>query len=665
MAQWQNNKGPPTRDSMNPDSWIGLNLLMQYFKERFYSNSVVMPVKFTRIALKKNEAETRAEAAANSDSGAGVPKATHDDGFYYFDNLGEGSERAAALSEAEDVETEEDEEYVVRSACVVAIACVRAKDGQTPSTVVKFLETILEAEDASMMNNVVHPDDDMVVEKTFRKMKADAKGKEERDEENEDVEEEVSIPSLPYISSMLVADTLLALCHINISPSTYTDPTTGEIKQVSGAHPVTKLMELALGWLEWELYREKIRRELNASSRTGISGRCFDLVASCAIISLANLAILRQSTTSLETQGEGQPSEEKLERATRAGFYAGIFDAKPIKNDLTRAAAAQAFTSLCCASDRLKDENTLSLGLLTALEFLFDRIVQDESSPALRHTLSALMMDACTGKVSAMQRVGAIAGRNDLVGSASRFFNGPLGASNGGDNGSAVVMSVSAGTHPSASSVNDGARRGLGLIRRAGHPRLTAPESVVVRIAVFATRLWRTINGEKPDPKPTPSIGACAYDGALRCSLLALWQWLWPKGCYAILAVQSWDEQQSWKDGRPALADKVMTITEDEKEAAKDEDQSLSDLSRLVDHEIDRQAWRGEMASKAYDIFRNSKQKVDLAAAEQGLGQPLPPISRDASFKQGGWIASWAQQRRGMNLDGGSVTKVRLKVGNK
>ena len=109
MAQWQNNKGPQSREITNPESWIGLNLLLQYFKERFYSSSVVMPVKFTRIAFKKNEAETRAAAAASGDSGIGVPKATHDDGFYYFDSLGEGRERAAALSEAEDVETEEDE----------------------------------------------------------------------------------------------------------------------------------------------------------------------------------------------------------------------------------------------------------------------------------------------------------------------------------------------------------------------------------------------------------------------------------------------------------------------------------------------------------------------------------------------------------------------------
>ena len=531
-----------------------------------------------------------------------------------------------------------------------------------------------------MMGNVVHPDDDMVVEKMFRKMRADAKSKQENDTDSDDPEEEMPMPSLPYVSSMLVADTLLALCHINTSPASYTDPTTGQITQTPGPHPVEKLMELSLGWLEWELYREKIRRELYAPSRTGISGNCYDLVAPCAIVALANLSILRQSTTSSEAGDADEKTtiQQKLEKVTRSGFYSEIFDSRPLKNDLTRAASAQAFTSLCCASDRFETDSKQPLGLLTALEFLLDRIVQPGTSPSLRHTLAALMMDACTGKIASMQRVGAIAGRNDLLSSAARFFNGPLGASHGGDNGSAIVMFVSAATHPSASAVNDGARRGLRLISRAGHPRSSAPapDDVVIRIAVFATRLWRTINGEHPVPSSTtlnvnatsPSlVGVCAYDSALRTSLLALWQWLWPKGCFAVLRTQD------WKDNSPGPpTDKVMHITEAEKEAAMAEEASLADLSRLVNQEIDRQAWRGEMAAKAFQLSTSGSSggsssknnKVDLAAAEQGLGQPLPPILRDAAFKQGGWIASWAQQRREKSLDGGStVTKLRLKVG--
>ena len=70
------------------------------------------------------------------------------------------------------------------------------------------------------------------------------------------------------------------------------------------------------------------------------------------------------------------------------------------------------------------------------------------------------------------------------------------------------------------------------------------------------------------------------------------------------------------------------------------------------------------MAKKAFEFYKSSKGIVqDVAAAEKGIGQPLPPIQRDTAFKQGGWTASAAQQRRALALDGGTaVTKVRLKV---
>ena len=73
------------------------------------------------------------------------------------------------------------------------------------------------------------------------------------------------------------------------------------------------------------------------------------------------------------------------------------------------------------------------------------------------------------------------------------------------------------------------------------------------------------------------------------------------------------------------------------------------------------------MAKKAFEAYKSGKGSTgamqDVAAAEQGIGQPLPPIQRDAAFKQGGWIASAAQQRRALALDGGTaVTKLRLTV---
>ena len=674
IAQWQNNKAPASKNAVGTDNWLGLNLLVEYFQERFYSNSVIMPVKFSRVAVKNSEAEAR--AAGNAESAGANPKPNHDESLYdYLDTLDEGEERRTSLERAEDVETEEDEEYRVRSACVTAIASIRAQDGQTPDAAIQFLEAVLEAEDASMTPSVICRDDESMVEQHFIKMKAE-RNKKRKNDLNDDFES-VPSPFLSYNSGMLVADTLLATCHVNVWPSVYTDPTTGTTVQVSGKHPVAKLMDLAQGWLEWELYRERIRAEfVEKESWTVIGGNCFDVVAACAIVALASLAILKQCTTTTPTTTKSA-NVGKIEPVATAEYYAAILDLKPVRNDLTRAAAAQAMTCVCCAADRFEVESAPAVGLLSALEILLDTIAHEDTSPSLRQTLSQIMMDACTGKVCSMHRVGAIAGRNDLYASSSRFFCGPLGASHGGDNGSAMLTNVSAASSPAASAVNDGARRGLKLLNRAGHPRGdVVSKDVVVRVALFATRLWRIINGETPEPPPIgspPWVGVCAYDGALRCSLLCLWLWLWPKGCFAVLQVQSWKDVDR-PEYKEMGTDRVMRITDAEKAAAMSEEDSLAELSRLVQMEMDRQTWRGDMAKKSYDIFKgggggsSAASKLSdgaaAAAAEQGIGQPLPPIQRDAAFKQGGWIASAAQQRRAMALDGGTaVTKLRLKVG--
>jgi hypothetical protein len=307
---------------------------------------------------------------------------------------------------------------------------------------------------------------------------------------------------------------------------------------------------------------------------------------------------------------------------------------------------------------------------LTTHLLLFLICIDPDTSPSLRHTLSLIMMDACTGKVCSMQRVGAIAGRNELVTSVNRFFNGPLGASYGGDNGAALLMSVSAATFPAASAVNDGARRGLPVITRAGHPKENTSEILIVRVARFATRLWRTINGEPADPPiditTSSTMGVCAYDGILRCSLLALLQRLWPRGCFAVLQVQAWKSQEKTQRYKDMGANEVMKISDEEKVASSEEEKTLSDINRVVQLELDRQNWRGEMARKGYEFYKatkNTSAMSDVAASEQGIGQPLPPIERDSSFKSGGWIASAAQQRRALALDGGTaVTKVRLTV---
>ena len=285
------------------------------------------------------------------------------------------------------------------------------------------------------------------------------------------------------------------------------------------------------------------------------------------------------------------------------------------------------------------------------------------------------MLDACSGKICSMQRVGAIGGRNDLVASAARFIHGPLGASYGGDTGAAIVTNVNGISYSAARAVNDGARHGLKLLRWAGHPRKgDLGEELFVRVACFATKLWRTINGEPIEITDTVtgfhkgSVGVCATDGQLRCTLLALWQWLWPKGCFAVMQVQIRKPTQWSGNCKELGVDNVMKTSTEEMEAAKEEEASLATLDELVKKELDRQVWRGEMAIKAFEMNKSnikSSNVSDLSATEQGIGQPLPPIVRDTAFKQGGWIASAAQQRRSAGSDGGTaITKIRLRTSN-
>ena len=161
--------------------------------------------------------------------------------------------------------------------------------------------------------------------------------------------------------------------------------------------------------------------------------------------------------------------------------------------------------------------------------------------------------------------------------------------------------------------------------------------------------------------------GVCAFDGHLRCSLLALWQWIWPRQCPSVVMVQSWKAREGTQMYDADLgAHHVMKTTDEERAAATAEEGALDGIGRMVNVELDRQKWRGEMCTKRYDLFKaGGKSTVDAGAAEQGIGQPLPPIQRDLSFKQGGWVASAAHQRRALALDGGTaVTKLRLKIGS-
>lgn len=687
IAQWQNNKAPDSIDIVGGDAWVGLDLLLQYFKERWMNGDTVMPVHYTRTVCK-----TAKKKNLGGDNVGDERSAMGD--YIYLDSMTEPSERASMIELAEAVQFEEDEEYRVRSAVITAIASIRAKDGRTPPAVIRFLTNILSSGDGSISGNIIPPSEDSLVRKKRLRRSIDQEDKGDDDQaDSSDWTEDLM--DAPYVSATSLADSLLALCHVNVRPAQPDDPAVGgpgTTSIPSFQHPILPLMALCHRWLEWDLYREDVRLEAEADTMTGVGSGCYSTVSACAITALVSLALLRQSTSDAgpaevpaaadikHNASSGSPSKRKIhdddnhhtkaEQASTARYYAEIFDSRPVRADATRAAAAQAVTCICCAADRLNDQSTDSLGLLTALEFLLDRIQEPTTSPGLRQSLVALMFDACTGKVCSMQRAAIVGGRNDLCTSSSRFTQGPLGASHGGDNGSAFLLSVSEDTYPAANAVNDGARQGLRTMKMAGRDQASS-DVTVVRVARFATTLWRTINGETSPTTARESSkpGVCSQDGQLRCSLLSLWQWIWSKTCIAVLRVQSWDGIAGTKRYLELGADKVMKFTAEEKDALNEEENACMGLKAIADSEIDRQRWRGEMSKRSFEFHKSEKAAAPNVAVEtltstsQDIGKPLPLVAKDAAWRSGGWVASTAQQRRAKGLDGGSaITKIRLTV---
>lgn len=663
LAQWQNKEAPNLKDVVGNYSWVGLDLLTQYFNERFDRCGTILPMRYSRVCLKKDKTQASANTGTTS-SGE----------YEYFDTFPDECDRMNVLEEAVEIENEEDEEHRVRSAVIIAIASCRAKDGLSPTRVLEFLEKILQAGDAFAMPNIVSIEEGRLIRK---KRTRKPKNENQISDDNSSLGDEhilrEDLNDLSYDSSALIADALLALCYINARPGL--DPNTSKHYQLT-------LMEACYRWLEWDLYKEDIRIEAETETLSGIGGNSYSVVSTCAITALCYLALLKQCTTeSQEDVKSGDTSNKKkndivskmVENAISTEYYAEIFDSRPSRIDSTRASAAQAILCLCCAADRVKESDSEPVGLLSALEFSLTRIIEKSTSPALRQTLACLMLDACTGKICSVQRVAILSGKNDIVLGGSRLFNGPLGASDGNDNGSIVQTSLSQLYMPVANAVNDGVHRGLKLLKRAGEPNY-AKEKTIVRVAKFATLLWRTINGESGGKDavadlgfssgtvaPVTSVvdGVCSHDAHLRCSLLALWQWLWPKECPAVRRVQSWRQRERSPLYKELGADDVMKVTDEEREAAAAEDAVCSSLKNVVKREIDRQKWRGEMANMA--SRKKPATSKEISSASTGLNHPLSMVDRDHAWEHGAWIASTALHRRRTKEDGGQmITKVRL-----
>jgi hypothetical protein len=266
------------------------------------------------------------------------------------------------------------------------------------------------------------------------------------------------------------------------------------------------------------------------------------------------------------------------------------------------------------------------------------------------------MLDACTGKVGLNHRVANLTTSNDLISGGTRLLNGPLGASYGNDVGNTIFTSVSELSLPAANAVNEGARRGMRVLRTAGksippdrlNQKKPPCEKTVVQVATFATSLWRTINGELggsyfQDDLTINAVsstvdGVCAFDGYLRCSLLALWQCIWPNNkngnglCVAVQRVQSWRAHSGSQRYKDLGAEKVMNVEDDERLSADIAFESNESIRNIVVSEIDRQRWRGEMAKKLKDSINVSK---DPTASSQGLNLPLDTVDKDDAWRLG------------------------------
>ena len=372
IAQWQNNKAPMTKNSVG---WIGLQLLVQYLNERFYNNGSITSAKFSRICLKSEKI-----SQTNSANPSGHTSADSDQ-YHYLDIFDE-DERLSAIEQAHSIEKEEDEEYRVRSSVITAIASIRAKDGLTPPLVLDVLHKILQAVDELGPVPIQSVDEDRLIR--------NKKQRRHKDDDTYSPPEKLAqqrlfedIKEIPYSSSSLIADSLLALCYINSRPDLVDDPVTGKQIQSNADHPCIPLMESCFRWLQWDLYKETINIE-SQMKQLSPTGRTSS-IAPCAITALYSLALLRQSTTdsivdSMAKKSEPGTQKRKreaitnlIETASTTDFYVEIFDARPARPDTTRAAAAQAILCLCCASDR--DNVDEPVGLLSGLEFALERML--------------------------------------------------------------------------------------------------------------------------------------------------------------------------------------------------------------------------------------------------------------------------------------------------
>ena len=556
--------------------WIGLDLLKRYFSEQggFDENCNVVRAMVKKVGHqsrnvnftdKQGTSSKRQKGSKASPwlylDAKGVLEYNRDSGLWitsrdFLDN-----------NDPENLEFkwEEDEEYKVRAAAVTSICCIRAKDGKTPRAVLDFILDVLKGKCGQKPSAPALPRSCPV-----------------------DFIDDGDRRAASFDLSNYIAENYLACCYINLSNHDV----------VSGTrHPCLDLMDECHKRLELELFLQK-RREASVRVWPPSSVSSSPIGASC-ITALYTLALHKVVTekgsgmsqgTSADSSAllddtidkmlfdeadprlrakfdpaEGRPAKmKKSELAMSAHFYSKIFE--NFKDIGIRAAAAQAFCCICCFEDRnvsynpreRKSEPIASepLGLLTAFEWLIRQHNDPSTSAPLRKIIVSLMIDCITGKVGIVHRAAIMTnGKYSEISGQSRCANGPLGASYGEFNASGILTDADERNLkefiPVASAINNGARPGFALLRKAGSTDAVFSGiswETVVRVAAMASKLWEIVSGRSG---VVWNLGGGGGDREHRNNLEFLWGWLFypsKKGCPALNKVYKWLDAKDPKE---------------------------------------------------------------------------------------------------------------------
>ena len=265
----------------------------------------------------------------------------------------------------------------------------------------------------------------------------------------------------------------------------------------------------------------------------------------------------------------------------------------------------------------------------------------------MRKIIVDLMLDCITGKICVMQRAAIMTnGKYDHFTGMNRCLNGPLGASHGDMNGNGVLTNIVEKNSPAAFHVNNGARAGFRLMRKAGASREFGSRTVA-RAAKVGSKLWDMVIGKVGVVWGLEGGGN--LDSDHKVNLDILWGWLFnpaEKGCPALKCAWEW-----LKDPAKEAQNREKLGLEGIKVWGREDDQILvEELKKLAEpvQKIEREEeeihdFRMKMASKQQEILKTSLGSVTREAYDI---LNICRVSDDTRWKQGGWAGSVAVQRK-------------------